>query len=291
MARTGRAGGSASCEARRSQRSRVTAGWLRGLRARAGSDGWVGGGPHPPSAHAPWALTYDAAMAETPPDTGFWALLGEQARALLMASGQERRVPARRRLFEEGRPAPSLVVILEGGVKVSTVAHNGEERLLAVRGAGDLLGEMAGLIGGSRTATVTAIDDVRAVVFAREEFERLWRKEPAILGALVRALVQRIEQADRARIELLDEAPVRVRRLLADLVARFSVPESGGGRRIDVSLTQEELASLAFTSRGVVATVLRELRERGLVHTGRRELVVTDPEALLRAVRPDDEAA
>jgi hypothetical protein len=69
------------------------------------------------------------------------------------------------------------------------------------------------------------------------------------------------------------------------------VPTPGGGRRIDISLTQEELASLAFTSRGVVAGVLRDLRERGLVHTGRRELIVTDPDALLRAVRSDEEAA
>ena len=87
-------------------------------------------------------------MAETPSDAGFWALLSERGRALLMASGRELRVPPRRRLFEEGRPAPSLVVILEGRVKVSTVAYDGEDRLLALRGAGDLLWEMAGLIGG-----------------------------------------------------------------------------------------------------------------------------------------------
>jgi CRP/FNR family transcriptional regulator, cyclic AMP receptor protein len=229
-------------------------------------------------------------MAETRPDGGFWALLGERQRALLMATGQERRVRAGRRLFEEGQPAPSLVVILQGRVKVTTVPYDGEERLLALRGPGDLLGEMAGLIGGSRTATVTAIDDLRALVVVREEFERLWQNEPALLAALVRALVHRIVQADRARIELLDEAPVRVRRLLADLVDRFSVPDPRGGRRIDVSVTQEDLASLAFTSRGVVATVLRELRERGLVRTGRRELVVTDPEALARVVRSDPAA-
>jgi CRP/FNR family cyclic AMP-dependent transcriptional regulator len=124
-------------------------------------------------------------------------------------------------------------------------------------------------------------------VMAREEFERLWRKDPALLGALVRALVHRIEQADRARMDLLDEAPVRVRRILADLVDRFSVPDPRGGRRIDVDLTQEELASLAFTSRGVVAAVLRDLRDRGVVSTGRRQLVVTDPKALLRLVEAD----
>jgi len=230
-------------------------------------------------------------MVGAPPDGGFWAHLGERERSLVLASGQERRVGAGRRLYDEGQRAPSLVVIMRGRVKVSSVTIDGEERLLALRSEGDLLGEMATLTGRARTATVTAIDDVRAVVLPAEEFERLWRAEPVILMALVRALVHRVEEADRARMELLDEAPVRVRRLIADLVDRFSAPEPGGGRRIDVSLTQEELASLAFASRGVVATVLRELRERGLVRTARRELVVTDPEALRRAVRADDTAA
>jgi len=176
---------------------------------------------------------------------------------------------------------------MQGRVKVSSLTIDGEERLLALRSAGDLLGEMATLTGRTRTATVTAIDDVRAVVVPAEAFEHLWRTEPVISKALVRSLVHRVEEADRARMDLMDEAPARVRRLLADLAERFSEPDPSEGVRIDVALTQEELASLAFASRGVVATVLRELREQGIVRTGRRELVITDPGALGRRVRSD----
>ena len=48
---------------------------------------------------------------------------------------------------------------------------------------------MAGLSGCPRTATVTAIDDVSALVLPSDEFERLWRSEPKILSALVHALI------------------------------------------------------------------------------------------------------
>lgn len=227
----------------------------------------------------------------TTPDEGFWAHLGAREQALVLAVAHERRVGAGRRLLYEGQRGPSLVLITRGRVKITSLTIDGEERLLALRGAGDLLGEMAGLSGCPRTATVTAIDDVSALVLPSDEFERLWRTEPKILSALVHALIQRVAAADQARIELIDDAPVRVRRLLSDLVDRFSVPEPGGGRRIDISLTQEELAGLVFTSRGVVATVLRELREQGLVRTGRRELVITDADALRRTVPSDDQAA
>jgi CRP-like cAMP-binding protein len=169
---------------------------------------------------------------------------------------------------------------MRGRVKVSSLTMDGEERLLALRREGDLLGEMATLTGRARTATVTAIDDVVVVVIPADDFERLWRTEPVVLAALVRSLVHRVEEADRARMDLLDDAPTRIRGLLADLAERFGARDPDGSVRIDLALTQEELASLAFASRGVVATVLRELREQGVMRTGRRELVVTDPEAL-----------
>jgi CRP-like cAMP-binding protein len=224
-------------------------------------------------------------MVGTPPDGGFWAQLGERERRLVLEEGHERRVAPGRRLYEEGQRAPSLVVILRGRVKVSSVTLDGEERLLALRREGDLLGEMATLTGRSRTATVTAIDNVRAVVVPADAFERLWRSEPAVLLALMRSLVHRVEEADRARMDLLEDAPTRVRRLLADLADRFSVREAGGAVRIDVALTQEELAGLAFASRGVVASVLRDLRSQGIVRTARKELVITDPVALERSAR------
>ena len=230
-------------------------------------------------------------MVGTPSGGGFWEQLGDRERALVLAAGHERRVRPRRRLYGEGEKAPSLVVLMSGRVKVSSLTVDGEERLLALRGPGDLLGEMATLTGRARTATVTAIDDVRATVLPADAFERLWRDEPVILQALVGALGHRVEEADRARMELLDEAPVRIRRLLLDLVERYSVPIAEGARRIDVSLSQEDLASLAFTSRGMVAAALRELRDRGIVRTGRRELVITDLDALRRTVFADDSTA
>ena len=230
-------------------------------------------------------------MVGMSPVRGFWAQLGERERGLTAAAGRERRIGPGHRLFDEGQRAPSLVVIMRGRVKVSSLTMAGDERLLALRCEGDLLGEMATLTGRTRTATVTAIDEVRVVVIPADEFERLWRAEPVILAALVRSLVHRVEEADRSRMDLLDEAPTRVRRLLADLAERFGVADPGGGVRIDIALTQEELASLAFTSRGVVATTLRELREQGIVRTARRELVVADPAALVRRVGAHDPAA
>lgn len=230
-------------------------------------------------------------MVGRAPNGGFWTQLGERERRLLLSAGHERRVAPGRRLYDEGQRAPSLVVILSGRVKVSSVSLDGEERLLALRSEGDLLGEMATLTGRARTATVTAIDQVRAVVVPAEAFERLWRSESAILIALVRSLVHRVEEADRARMDLLEDAPTRVHRLLVDLADRFSVPDPSGGLRIDVSLTQEDLAGLAFASRGVVASVLRELRSQGIVRTGRKELVISDPAGLERIVRSSEPAA
>src|SRR6186713_2730121 len=99
----------------------------------------VGGPADPPTADPasskvrprfPPGVDLPCAMVRTPPAGGFWALLGERERGLLMAAGHERRVAPGRRLYDEGERAPSLVVIMRGRVKVSSLTIDGEERLL-----------------------------------------------------------------------------------------------------------------------------------------------------------------
>jgi CRP-like cAMP-binding protein len=219
-------------------------------------------------------------MPDRPSPARFWDELGERSRELLAAAGRERRVAPRRHLFDEGERASTVAVLLDGRVKITTTTLAGHERLLAVRGPSDLVGEMATFTDVRRTAAVTAIDALRALVVPAATFAALWDREPEVLRAFVRMLVARVQEADQARMDLLDDAPVRVRRTLVTLANRFGSPSGDGGCRIELGLTQDELAHLAFTTRGVVTTVLRDLRAVGLVRTGRRSLELVDVAAI-----------
>src|SRR4029450_6120170 len=68
----------------------------------------------------------------------------------------------------------------------------------------------------------------------------------------------------------------RVARHLLDLAA-----ERQRGARLLAAITQQELADAVGTVREVIVRTLRDLREEGLVQTGRSGIVITDPERLL----------
>ena len=212
-------------------------------------------------------------------------LLDEPARKALLAAGTERFYRASRPVYDEGRAAQTLAVLLAGRVKVASMTKDGTNLLLALRGPGDLIGEMSTLVGVERSATVTAIDDVRLLVVPYRDFDDLLAIHPSMLVTLIRTLVGRVRESDLLRIELEQDTDERLARQLIRLADRFGRPQPDGAVRIDLPLTQEELAGLTWASRGAVAEALRRLRDEGLVQTARRQIVVLDLEAL-RAKAP-----
>jgi class 3 adenylate cyclase len=83
--------------------------------------------------------------------------------------------------MREGEAADHVVVILEGQTEVS-VDHRGAKRIIARRGPGELLGERAALQVSVRSATVFALDTVRALVMQTEDFAAFLSAHPGVLG-------------------------------------------------------------------------------------------------------------
>jgi CRP/FNR family cyclic AMP-dependent transcriptional regulator len=102
---------------------------------------------------------------------------------------REASFPAGASLVREGEPGETFMVIREG---TATVDQGG--RKLRDLGAGDFLGEIALVDGGPRTASVTAVEPVEALVIDRSGFSRLMNEFPVIRFDLVSALTQRLRQ-------------------------------------------------------------------------------------------------
>ena len=90
-------------------------------------------------------------------------------------------------LVTEGEPGESFLVIRRGAARVT---RNGSE--LRLLGAGDFLGEISLIDGGSRTATVTATDVVEAYEIPRVQFVELIETHPAVRLGVLMALTERV---------------------------------------------------------------------------------------------------
>lgn len=227
------------------------------------------------------AVSVPEAVPETEPDE-FLARLGPAARAALHERSRQRRWPGGASLFCEGERSSTVVVVLSGRVKVFSLTEQGDEIVLAVRGPGALLGELSAVDGAPRSASVTALEPVVAMVLSVGAFEQFLAAHADAALALVRLVVTRLRDADRKRVEFTaHDIAGRVAHRLVELAERFGEPD-GHGVRITVALSQDELAGWVGASREAVAKALRVLRDRGYLTTGRRTMTVLDVAALRR---------
>jgi CRP-like cAMP-binding protein len=176
-------------------------------------------------------------------------------------------------LFHEGEAGGSLYVLMRGQVAIRVTTPDGDTATLNVIGPGAAFGELS-LLDPATTRTAT----VQALVLQRADFERLRRSYPSVdrllaeyLAAQVRRLSERLTEA------LCLEARTRVLRRLLDLDGVF---DSG-----PVPVTQEEISTMAGTTRPTVNRVMQDLAQAGIIELGRGRFIVVDSTALARAAR------
>lgn len=208
--------------------------------------------------------------------------LSEQDVTDLCALGRSRRHPRGGILMLEGSDPEDVQLLRRGRVKISYDTEDGREVLLAVRGPGALLGELSAIDGEPRVATVTAIEDVEAVVVGVAEFQGFLHAHPEAAVGLLRVLTRRLRESDRKRVEFAAwDTLGRLARLLVELAGQHGRP-ADGGVRIALPLSQQELAAWTASSREAVNKALRTMKARGWVSTQRRAVVVHDLAALRR---------
>jgi len=216
-------------------------------------------------------------MAET-----FLEALTPEEVADLRASGRERHYDANVALFHEGDDGGSVIVLLAGRAKLTVPSSSGREVIVAVRGPGDLLGELAALVEAPRSATVATIEPVDALIMAGSAFASFLERNSRVALVILRMVAERLLYADLQQAQFATHDVVgRVAHRLVELTERFGV-DAEEGIVLDVPLSQEELAGWTGASREAVNKALQVLRSLDLVETGRRRFTVLDAEGLRR---------
>jgi CRP/FNR family cyclic AMP-dependent transcriptional regulator len=209
------------------------------------------------------------------PAQGFWAQLTDEERAVLSGLGRISTFAPGAVLCVEGDPATHVFILIDGLAKVLSVTADGHELMLALRGDGDIVGEIAGETSAPRNATVRAIGLVRALIVVYEKFSSFLDTHPGAGHAYRHVVTHRWSDAD----SMLRSHPVtngahRLAIVLLDLATRYG-SETSEGVHIAVPLSQEELASLAGASRATVTRALSNWRRRGIIRTGQRDTTIT----------------
>ena len=211
----------------------------------------------------------------------FAALDDEQA-AELRASMSEVTLARGDALFHEGDPGDRLYVVTEGKVKLHRTSPDGRENMLAVLGPGELIGELSLFDPGPRTATATALTEVKLLGLGHGDLQPWLNARPEVATALLRAVARRLRKTNDQMSDLVfSDVPGRVASALLDLSRRFGV-QSEEGIHVVHDLTQEELAQLVGASRETVNKALADFAGRGWLRLEARAVILLDVERLAK---------
>lgn len=96
-------------------------------------------------------------------------------------------LPAGKVMAKEGDRGREFFVLLDGVADVKK-----GDKSVNKMGAGDFFGEIALVTHMPRTASVTAIEDVRVLVITERDFNALLKRSPEISRGIAEALAERI---------------------------------------------------------------------------------------------------
>ena len=217
---------------------------------------------------------------------GFWTLLPQDERDALRNLGLPRDYLVGATLCNQGDLATHVFILLAGWVKILSTTKDGHEIVLALRGDGDIVGEIGGEIG-HRNATIRAISKVRALIVPYDKFRSFLDSNLGAGHAYRSVVTHRWNDADAIlRIRSVTTGGQRLAALLLELAGRHGHAASNAVVDLAMPLSQEELASLAGTSRATVTRAFDSWRQRDLIRTAPHRITIIDQAGLQRIAAP-----
>ena len=182
-------------------------------------------------------------------------------------------------VFEEGTPGTKLFGVMSGRLLITTTSDKGLELHLNVIEPGEIVGEIAFLDGGMRTATGRAAEPSTCFEIDRGAFFKLLERSPQLSAHLLQLVCKRVRwmtklAADSAFLSVPERLAVRLRDMARPIDGRTDEPAT------EVKISQAELAQFLGISRQVVNGYLRAWEREGRIVLGRGYIRIKDLAAL-----------
>jgi CRP/FNR family transcriptional regulator, cyclic AMP receptor protein len=186
-------------------------------------------------------------------------------------------------LMRQGEPADHVLVLTAGEVAIVSPVRGGGELVHTIMRAGQLIGELALLNDGRRTAGVRATSPTTAWAIGRDPFWGFLEATPRASSALLRQVAARLAAREALIDDLLSlDVKSRLAKALLGLAEDLGQPEQDGSIRIALRLTHRDLAGMVGASRENVSRALGAFRRRGFIDYDSDAIRLRNPDALRR---------
>ena len=193
-------------------------------------------------------------------------------------------------LFVAGESGDGCYRLERGLLKVVVTSPRGEERILAMLGPGAIVGELAIIDEGPRSASVFAVRDCELSFISRRTFEERTIRHPEIYQYLVNVLATRLRQTDEAMAATsFMTVQARLARALLELGKHVGEDDGAGRVVIGHKISQSDLAAMAGVARENVSRVMSDWKRNKVVTRSSGLYCLIDITTLKRIMDSQDE--
>ncbi len=190
----------------------------------------------------------------------------EEEQLTLVAGYLKRRSFSEREIIvKRDSPGDALFIIVAGKAKVSYVEEE-NETIIAVLSAGEFFGELSIIDGEGRSADVSAVEQTEVLILSASDFKQCLETMPAIAFSLLKEIAGRLRRST-TWIRVLSSQDVygRIAQQLLSLSDSHGTDLADGGRRINLRLTQNDLAGIVGASRESVNKAMGYFKQKNYI--------------------------
>jgi CRP/FNR family transcriptional regulator, cyclic AMP receptor protein len=198
----------------------------------------------------------------------------------LLTYSRFERYPAGHEIFAKGSQATTMMAVLRGTVRISSISLTGKEVVLNIINPGEIVGEIALLDGGPRSGDAVATADCELLVLNRRDLMPFLENHADICLVLIKILCERLRRTSEQVEDLVfRHVKGRIAKALLQL-SKHSGRRQVEGRLLELHLSQSELGNIVGSTRESVNKQLTEWEEAGIVAIAKELIVIHDAAAL-----------
>lgn len=168
-------------------------------------------------------------------------------------------------IYDQDEGSGYVYVVEEGRVRLVYLAQDGSEHILMFALRGGIFGELECMEKISSLVRAETLTDCSIYKIPEAGFMEAMSADPELTLFIARELAHKLHVISAGFISIsVDETKNRVARILLSTADIFG-HEENGNIRIDLPITQQEIANLVNSTRLTVGNILRDFAALGLI--------------------------
>jgi len=191
----------------------------------------------------------------------------------LIAERKVRQIKKRQVVYYEGDAVNGIYLVISGSIKTFKVADDGRELLTGIYGADEYFGVAALLANENYRETSEAMDDSSLCLIPKDFLEPLLNKYPAVASQFIKLLANNVLDKEE---QLLQLAYHSVRKRMAEVLIRLSTNKEAVVDAVTLSMSRDNLASMAGMATETVSRILSDFKDEGLIERKGSQILILD---------------